>query len=266
MAYELRGHSADDRSDAQFFKDFRHHLRNSRVAKGTRIMSDRYAYNIMNSVNTFFLAHDNPACKKIFAEMSYAEKPCVPYSDDELTKFFNACNDRQKLLYKFFLFSGCRASEVKHMEVKNLDFTTNIVLIASNRERGFRLKGKKKAASLGRKVPVPASFMSQLKDYCRGKKQNDLLFPSVTGRPDGKLLKKAKKIGAKIGLTGLELHRFRKSFATRHHEDGASVRQIQAWLGHSTLDVTQTYLGVQDAADSACQEFVNTSKMAAMYA
>jgi integrase len=252
-------------ADAQFFKDFRHHLRNSRVARGTRMMSDHYAYNIMTVVNTFFLANGNESCKKVFAEMSYAEKPCVPYSDEDLTKFFDACNDRQKLLYKFFLFSGCRDAEVQHMEVKNLDFENNIVLIASNRARGFRLKGKKKAASLGRKVPIPASFMSQLKDYCRGKNLNDLLFPSFTGRPDGKLLKKAKKIGAKIGLTGLELHKFRKSFATQHHESGASIRQVQAWLGHSTLEVTLTYLGVQDAANEASQEFVNSSKLA-MYA
>jgi integrase len=60
-----------------------------------------------------------------------------------------------------------------------------------------------------------------------------------------------------------DLHRWRKTGATRHHESGVSVRKIQAWLGHESLEVTLDYLGVEDAADQHSQEQVNSGALAA---
>jgi integrase len=54
----------------------------------------------------------------------------------------------------------------------------------------------------------------------------------------------------------------RKTGATRHHESGVSVRKIQSWLGHESLDVTLAYLGVEDAADEYSQEQVNNGALA----
>jgi len=59
-----------------------------------------------------------------------------------------------------------------------------------------------------------------------------------------------------------ELHSFRKTGATRHHANGVSVRKIQAWLGHESLEVTLAYLGVEDAADETSQEQVNSGALA----
>jgi hypothetical protein len=41
-----------------------------------------------------------------------------------------------------------------------------------------------------------------------------------------------------------------------------SVRKIQAWLGHESLEVTLDYLGVEDAADEFSQEQVNNGPLA----
>ena len=43
------------------------------------------------------------------------------------------------------------------------------------------------------------------------------------------------------------LHRLRKTCATRWCNNGVSVRTIQAWLGHKSLETTQLYLGVQNS-------------------
>jgi site-specific recombinase XerC len=43
------------------------------------------------------------------------------------------------------------------------------------------------------------------------------------------------------------LHRLRKTAATRWSHNGISVRTIQAWLGHKSLETTMLYLGVQDS-------------------
>ena len=44
--------------------------------------------------------------------MSFPPKPVIPYSDDELTKFFSACHRDEKVVFKFFLHSMAREREV----------------------------------------------------------------------------------------------------------------------------------------------------------
>jgi integrase len=75
-----------------------------------------------------------------------------------------------------------------------------------------------------------------------------------------------QEIAKRAGLANWQewdLHRWRKTGATRHHESGVSVRKIQSWLGHESLDVTLDYLGVEDAADETSQEQVNNGALAA---
>jgi integrase len=220
----------------------------------------------MATANGLMLDNKNMSGKKVLSQMSYAEKECCPYSDVELQKFFAACDERETLVYKFFLLSGCREKEAANTEVRDLLFADGVLWIRPKRERAFRLKGKKGRASLGRKVPMPATFMRQLELICQGKGEHDLLFPNTEGRVEGHFLRKCQVIAKRAGLTGFELHRWRKSFATRLHESGLSVRKIQAYLGHTTLDVTLIYLGVADAADEASQEQINNTKFAQMFA
>jgi integrase len=247
--------------DEAFFKKYRRWLR-----EHPNQFSDRTCHNILLTANTLARANNNLTGKKVLAEMSFPPKECCPYTDEELRKFFEVCTLSEALIHKFFLLSGCREQEAANTEIRDLDFSKNVLHISPKPERGFRLKGKKGAAAHGRKVPIPASFMRQLEAICRGKGEHDLLFPNTEGRVEGHFLRKCQVIAKRAGLTGFELHRWRKSFATRLHESGVSVRKIQAYLGHTTLDVTLIYLGVSDAADEASQEQINNTKFAQMFA
>jgi integrase len=79
-------------------------------------------------------------------------------------------------------------------------------------------------------------------------------------------LRVCKAIAKRAGLANWDdfnLHRFRKTGATRHYDRGVSVRTIQAWLGHESLEVTLDYLGVDDAAGEHSRERVNNGALAA---
>jgi integrase len=93
-----------------------------------------------------------------------------------------------------------------------------------------------------------------------------LLFPNGVGHVEYHFLRKCESIARRAGFANWEdfdLHRWRKTGATKHHHAGVSVRTIQAWLGHESLEVTLDYLGVDDAASESSQQQVNNGALAA---
>jgi integrase len=103
-------------------------------------------------------------------------------------------------------------------------------------------------------------------EFCKGKPSRALLLPNGEGGVENHFLRRCKAIAKRAGLVTwnqFDLHRWRETGASRHHESGVSVRKIQAWLGHESLEVTLDYLGVEDAADAHSQEQVNSGALVA---
>jgi len=229
-------------------------------------LGDRSCYNIMQSVSTFLLSHQIGVAKPILKQMSYPPTEVVPYTEEEMKQFFAACKKEEELLFKFFLHSMGRDMEVAHCEVRDLKFGKCILHICPKPDRGFRLKGKRSGQEKkGRKVPIPALFMTRMIEFCKGKDPRDLVFPNANGEIEKHFLRRCKSIAKRAGLSNwkdFNLHRWRKTGATKHHEGGVSVRKIQAWLGHESLEITLDYLGVDDAADEISQQQVNNGALA----
>jgi integrase len=221
----------------------------------------------MQAVSTFLIRNNNMTAKPILREMSFPPKPVIPYSNVELTAFFAACTVEESILFKFFLHSMAREREVAFTEVRDLLFDRNVLHISPKPDKGFRLKGKRSGqAKNGRRVPLPAAYVAMLRNFCKDKPSRALLFPNGQGGVENHFLRQCKAIAKRAGLVTwlqFDLHRWRKTGATRHHESGVSVRKIQAWLGHESLEVTLDYLGVEDAADQHSQEQVNSGALAA---
>lgn len=249
-----------DQIDAEFIKGFRRFLRQHKKNLG-----DRTCYNFMQAVSTFLIRHGNGAAKPFLKEMSFPPIEVIPYSHEEMVKFFAACDENEELLFKFFLHSMARDMEVANCEVRDLKFDVNVLHISPKPDRNFRLKGKHSGqAKKGRKVPLPAIFMARMSKLCAGKGPRELLFPNSIGGIDTHFLRQCKNIAKRAELLNWEefnLHRFRKTGATRHHEGHVSVRKIQAWLGHESLEETLDYLGIVDAADEVSQEQVNNGAL-----
>ena len=258
---EFRPNAFIDEIDAEFVRLFRRFLLHHEKDLG-----DRSCYNIMQSVSTFLLKNDIGIAKPILKEMSYPPTEVIPYTKEEMNQFFSTCTQEEELLFKFFLQSMGRDMEVAHCEVRDLKFDKCILHISPKPDRNFRLKGKRSGQNKkGRKVPIPAQFMARMMEFCKGKGPRDLVFPNGHGEVEYHFLRKCKNIAKRAGLTNwkdFKPHRWRKTGATMHHERGVSVRKIQAWLGHESLEVTLDYLGVDDAADETSQQQVNNGALA----
>lgn len=98
-----------------------------------------------------------------------------------------------------------------------------------------------------RNVPLPDKLVERLKAYRKRHPQDHLIFPNATGRPEQHFLRRLKILALKASLNcghcvnnkvlrcdkktvceNWGLHKFRKTFATTHHEKGGiSARTLQ---------------------------------------
>jgi site-specific recombinase XerD len=111
-----------------------------------------------------------------------------------------------------------------------------------------------------RYVPLPSSTLQQLRSYWVTHRHKRLLFPaegrdhlqaSTATTPmsmtavQGAMKKITKQIdfGKKVSI-----HTLRHSYGTHLLEAGVSLRAIQQYMGHSSLQTTMVYLHLTDSA------------------
>jgi integrase len=201
-----------------------------------------------------------------------------PYTKEELKKLFAEMDEEEKVRYTFFLDTACREKEVAHAQwddikdgkyhIRSKNYTTSA---------GKQLKFSPKNHE-ARMVPLTRELVDMLADR-RKTSKSKWIFPNEIGDPEGHFLRKFKKIAYRAGLNcgechpeittgrfqketkkvcckdypeGCEnhyLHRLRKTRATFWHTQGISLRTIQIYLAHKSLETTQKYLGAQSASE-----------------
>jgi integrase/recombinase XerD len=187
------------------------------------------------------------------------------YEDAELKTLFEACMPAEEVRFKFYLMSGFRDAEGRFVTWRDVDFKHMAVRVTAKPHWGFHPKNWEE-----REVPVPEKLIELLKHFrpvAAG--QDDPVFPSETGNPDGAMLEKLKAVAfraklncrhcftthkLKDGNTKVNrcsegaycgrwfLHKFRHTYATRHLQDGIDIRTLQQWMGHRDIASTMVYL------------------------
>lgn len=220
------------------------------------------------------------------------EEPIVDaYYQEDLEKLFKTCEDQGEspLVWEFFLGTGFREQEVEYCSPKDIDSKGGTVIARkkkcakaeedghptySHKRNGEEFKVKDREA---RAVPIPSGLMARLMERQRHSTSR-WVFPAPGGKPEGHFLRKLKMIALKGGLNcgncvnrkGLScktnavceywsLHKFRRTFATFHHERGVPVRKLQKWLGHESLETTLRYLTISDRRSEKTRGQVNNT-------
>jgi integrase len=190
------------------------------------------------------------------------------FSDETVKVLLSASTDEERVAFRFFLGSGCREQEVTFAAWSDLDLHKGTYVVRKKSDVGFFPKTHE-----SRTVKLPSSLIAELKARQKSTDGVRWVFPSKHGKPEGHFLRKLKKVALSAGLNcghcrvtlklngkakevtckthpvceKFYLHRLRKTCATRWSNNGVSVRTIQAWLGHKSLETTQLYLGVQNS-------------------
>ncbi|CDQ19752.1 tyrosine recombinase XerC subunit [Halobacillus karajensis] len=171
------------------------------------------------------------------------------FYEEELEKLFTVSDlstplgQRNQALIELLYGTGIRVSECTKIEVSDLDFSLNTVLVHG--------KGSK-----DRYVPYGQFAAKALQAYIEdgrrelASKRSDEsknIFLNAKGGPltaDGIRLI-LKKMVEKASLTvDIHPHKLRHSFATHLLNEGADLRSVQELLGHERLSSTQIYTHV----------------------
>lgn len=237
---------------------------------------DRTRHNRVQHVVTFLRNEEGrrsgPPIKDVSIKVKYVEAPPEAYTRQELEDLFRVSDEDEKFLWRFFLGTGFRESEVSVAEVTDVNRDTRTIRVDEKLYFGFKPKDYEK-----RNVPISDALIAEIDG--RAKSGLCSLLFGNNGRPDGHLLRLLKQVAFDGGLNcgkckgtvnGKEvscaeapvcekwiLHRFRKNFATDRHNGGAPARKIQKWLGHADLETTLCYLAVGEDTSEEVRNIVN---------
>ena len=237
--------------------------------------SDRTAYNRIVHLSIFLRYWKLPTVLEQKDFPKFTKKKPKAYQLEDLRKLFAEATPTNRLLFEFFLGSGCREQEVMYMTAQDIDFHNRLVHVHAKPEWGWKPKDKEE-----RSIPVSDDLLAKLRALIESKPHQRLLFPRTTDckSPDGHLLRRLKDTALQAGLNcghcvsqkgdrcstepvckRWSLHAYRRTFATIHHRNGVSVRTLMDWLGHSDLETVLAYLASEDTQSVAIRHAVNSS-------
>ncbi len=145
------------------------------------------------------------------------------------------------------VYTGMRAGEATALRVGDVDFERGIIRVSRSLSPGKHgeLVEQSPKSHKSREVPLIAALRPYAEQAARGKTLDELLFAGPGGgRLTNHNVRRAVRWEAlrlAIGRSDLRMHDLRHTFATLLFDAGASAPDVQATLGHSSLQVTERY-------------------------
>lgn len=209
------------------------------VSINSRLRALRSFFNLLEAQNYIKI---NPM--KDIKLLKDRKKIVETFDKKQIKNLLNACDVRtfvgfrDKTIMLFLLETGVRANELMGIKVTDIIWAQKVVRI-TNTKGGYE-----------RFVPIQNKMIDQLKKYIsiRGHLETDYLFITQDETPMSKrqVQNRIKYYGeiAKIRNVRCSPHTFRHTFAKLSVMNGANAFQLQAILGHSTLEVTKMYVNL----------------------
>jgi site-specific recombinase XerD len=188
---------------------------------------------------------ENPALVIKLPRLDAAERLLV--SDDDLQRLLEAAERqrtdfrcvRDRALLSVLIFGALRRSELLALKVADVNLHDQVLVVQQG-------KGRKSRA-----IPLCDEALSALRDWLAIRQslscRHASLFVGEGRRPVGeqglaRMLEEIKAIAGMRGDRRVLPHSIRHAAATRLLRNGADLKSIQTWLGHTDLKTTAIYL------------------------
>lgn len=163
-----------------------------------------------------------------------------PYTDAELQRLLKKpLSDRWAewrtwTAVNMFVATGIRASTLVNIRITDVNFDHDIIILKKTKNRRQQI------------IPMSKSLKEVLQLYLKLWDWNgeDYLFPTSNNNQMGvhTLENSIRHYNINRNVSKTSVHLFRHTFAKNYIMAGGGMPQLQAILGHSTLDMTRKYI------------------------
>lgn len=165
----------------------------------------------------------------------------------DIQDYLKAKSYRNYMLFILGIATGYRAGDLVKLKVRDIknSLDTGYFIIMEGKKlnsKNIREKNRKP-----RKVIIIKNLRIKLKEYIQELNDYDYMFPSRKGghiqvKRVSEILKEAANY---FGIIKISAHSMRKTYAYRIYEkNGHDLLAIKEMLGHSSIEETKVYLGL----------------------
>ena len=209
------------------------------VSINSRLRALRAFFNFLEGRN---LIKSNPM--KDIKLLKDRKRIVETFDNQQIKALFKACDLRTFVglrdytIMMLLLETGVRVNELVGIKTTDIIWEQKVIRIR-NTKGGFE-----------RFVPIQDKMINQLKKYIavRGSVDTDYLFITRDDTPLSKkqVQDRIKEYGKKAGIKNVRCspHTFRHTFAKLCVLNGANAFQLQAILGHTSLEMTKVYVNL----------------------
>jgi integrase len=216
------------RDNKQVLLNYMGWLRKQPVAARKHSNPERTLANRVGDVRIFLKEFGITKLLKKNEEPKYHEKKVVAHPDDELDVLYGAADANEIFLLDFLIGSMARDHEA-YGKYGDPDLTGTTVTLYGKHHKT-------------RTVEITERLADAIRER-RKRNKSTRLFVNRNGKPDKHLLRKLQNIAKKAGAEfHTELHKLRKTGASRRYIVGVPLPTLMLELGHESLAVTQDYL------------------------
>jgi len=152
----------------------------------------------------------------------------------QLLRLIRKARGPEKVLVCLEGLNGLRRVEVLRLRSKDVLFD----------EGALRILGKGRYGGKWRTIPMHPATRAALTNWLKNKGSADLVLPLSRSGVDAILRRLALRSGFDMKLTKVSHHDLRRTFGRLSHRAGMSLVQLKNLYGHSSLDQTAGYIGL----------------------
>lgn len=178
------------------------------------------------------------------------EQPTRILSITEANTLVKTLAGRDRAVFATALFAGLRLGELRALRWKHIDFDRKVIRIEKSwdREEG-EIRPKSRAGE--RAIPLVRELRQILIGL--GPADDETFVLGSETRPFGpqSLYKRIDKVLSSVRLSGTRLRPCRHFFASMLIASGATVKEVQVYMGHSSVEITLNRYGHLFSGDEA---------------
>ena len=209
-----------------------------------------HAYGLLRTIlGTAFdeeLIKTNP-CHVHGASATRRARPIQPATLDELATLVQALPEKYQLLVLLATWCAMRFGELAELRRSDIDMKTGVIRVrrAVTRLGGETMVGTPKSNAGVRDIVIPPHLLPIVAEHLRAHAPglDDLLFPAANGGhlSPSTLQKPYERARAAAGRPDLRFHDLRHTGAVLAAATGATLAELMARLGHSTVGAAMRY-------------------------